>query len=77
VHVPLTEAQTAHTQTRQDEGREVLGHFSDPDPCLAAADSFGELANLGQGPEQKGPGKHGKPAGSADGPAEAVTQWLF
>ena len=77
VHVPLTEVQTAHTQTRQDEVREVLSHFRDPDPFLAVGGPFGELAHLGEGPEQKGPGKHGKNAERTNESAEAVTQRLF
>jgi hypothetical protein len=54
----------------------VLGRFSDPDPCLAVGNSFCELANLGQGPEQKGTGEHGDRAGRADMLTEALTARL-
>ncbi len=69
VKVSSTEVETAYTYTRADEVRLVLGCFSDPDPFLATGDPFGELSNLGQGPEQKATGKHGQ----SDALAEAVT----
>jgi hypothetical protein len=50
----------------------VLGRFSDPEPFLAAGNSFRELTNFSQGPEQNGTGDHREQVGSADTLAEAI-----
>ena len=44
----------------------MLDRFREPDPFRAASLAFGERANFGERPEQKGPEEHGERVGSAD-----------